>query len=271
VLNLPFKYNLMELAFKSYGKKGNQPLIILHGLLGLSDNWVSFGRRIADEGFEVFIPDQRNHGLSPHSDVFNYLALTDDLLEMIDAHALEKPILLGHSMGGKVAMRFAIENPDLVKRLQVVDISLKAYGERPYHRNIIQAMKSVNLHGITDRKDVDTQLKERIKPIRIRQFLMKNLYWKEKGQLAWRINLDGIEQNLDQMFDAIDTKNTYNRPVLFIRGGDSDYILPEDFTQIRRNFPHAEIITIEDTSHWVHAEAPEKFYQLSSGFLTGER
>jgi esterase len=261
----------MELAYKRYGKQGNQPLIILHGLLGLSDNWVTFGRRIADEGFDVVIPDQRNHGMSPHSDVFNYLAMTDDLLELIEKLDIELPILLGHSMGGKVAMRFAIENPDLVKQLQVVDISLKAYGERPYHRSIIQAMKSVDLKSIANRNEVEDLLKERIKNLRIRQFLMKNLYWKEKGMLDWRINLDGIAQNLDQMFDAIDTDKTFIRPTLFIRGGESDYILPEDYQHIRQNFPAAEIITIEGTSHWVHAEAPEKFYQLSSGFLTGER
>jgi pimeloyl-ACP methyl ester carboxylesterase len=261
----------MELAFKHYGQKGAKPLIILHGLLGLSDNWVTFGRRIADEGFEVFIPDQRNHGHSPHSEVFNYLALTDDLLEFIEIHSIEQPMLLGHSMGGKVAMRFALENPDMVNRLQVVDISLKAYGERPYHRSIIQAMKSVDLASVTNRQEVEPMLKEKIQSLRIRQFLMKNLYWKEKGKLDWRINLDGIAQNLDQLFDAIETDRRFEKPTLFVRGGDSDYILPEDYTQIRMNFPGAEIITIEGASHWVHAEAAEQFYQLSSGFMTGER
>ncbi len=260
----------MELAYKHYGKEGDQPLIILHGLLGLSDNWVTFGRRIADEGFHVYIPDQRNHGLSPHSNSFNYLALTDDLLEFIDRQHIENPILLGHSMGGKVAMRFAIENPELVKRLEVVDISLKAYGERPFHRHIIKAMKSIDLNGISSRTEAEDLLSEYIKQTRIRQFLLKNLHWKEKGKLEWRINLDGIGQNLDQMFDAIDTDRIFEKPTLFIRGGDSDYILPEDYPQIRVNFPKAEIITIEGTSHWVHAEAPEKFYQLSSGFLSGD-
>lgn len=261
----------MELAFKRYGNQSDQPLIILHGLLGLSDNWVTFGRRIADEGFDVIIPDQRNHGQSPQSDVFNYLAMTDDLLELIDKLDLDQIILLGHSMGGKVAMRFALENPDMVKQLEVVDISLKAYGERPYHRMIIETMKSVDLSSISSRQQVEEQLKKQIKQLRIRQFLMKNLYWKEKGVLEWRINLSGIEKNLDQMFDAIDTTETYDKPTLFIRGGASDYILPEDFPQIRSNFPKAEIITIEGASHWVHAEAAEQFYQLSSGFLLGQR
>ncbi|HQQ11758.1 MAG TPA: alpha/beta fold hydrolase [Bacteroidales bacterium] len=130
----------MKLFFRRYGRKGDQPLIILHGLFGISDNWVTFGRRIADEGFDVIIPDQRNHGLSPHSDVFNYLALTDDLTELIEDEQIINPILLGHSMGGKVAMRFTLEFPELVNRLIVVDISLKAYGDRPNHRNIIEAI-----------------------------------------------------------------------------------------------------------------------------------
>lgn len=261
----------MELAFKRYGKQGDQPLIILHGLLGLSDNWVTFGRRIANEGFDVIIPDQRNHGQSPQSEVFNYLAMTDDLLEMIDKLDLDQIILLGHSMGGKVAMRFALENPDMVKQLEVVDISLKAYGERPYHRMIIESMKSIDLSRISSRKQVESQLEKQIKQLRIRQFLMKSLYWKEKGVLDWRINLSGIEKNLDQMFDAINTTQTFKKPSLFIRGGASDYILPEDYPQIRSNFPRAEIITIEGASHWVHAEAAEQFYQLSSGFLLGQR
>lgn len=260
----------MKLHFRRYGKEGNQPLLILHGLLGLSDNWVTFGKRIADEGFDVVIPDQRNHGQSPHSETFNYLALTDDVMELINSLALKKPILLGHSMGGKVAMRLAIENPEIVKRLQIVDISLKAYGDRPHHRNIIKAMQSIDLSKISSRSEAEAQLSEKIKELRIRQFLLKNLHWRDKQTLEWRINLDGIAANLNQMFDAIQTADVFTKPTLFIRGGASDYILPEDYTHIRHNFPRAEIITIEDASHWVHAEAPEQFYQLSSGFLTGK-
>jgi pimeloyl-ACP methyl ester carboxylesterase len=259
----------MELAFKRYGNPGDQPLIILHGLFGLSDNWVTFGKRIADENFDVIIPDQRNHGKSPHSDVFNYLAMTDDLLELVEKLELEKPILLGHSMGGKVAMRFAIEYPELVKKLEVVDISLKAYGDRPHHRAIVQAMQSVDLSVLTSRTDAEEQLALKVPQERIRQFLLKNLHWKDKNSLEWRINLDGIAANLNQMFDAIQTAEVFTKPTLFIRGGASDYILPEDYPHIRHNFPRAEIITIEGASHWVHAEAAEQFYQISSGFLMG--
>ena len=140
----------MQLFHRHFGEKGDQPVIILHGIFGISDNWVTYGKRLAMEGFEVFIPDQRNHGQSPHSENFNYLALTDDLFDFIDEHGIEDPILLGHSMGGKVVMRFALENPLLVSKLIVVDITLKTYGSRKQHKIIIEAMQSVDL----DRKSV---------------------------------------------------------------------------------------------------------------------
>ena len=259
----------MELFFRKYGEKRDQPIIILHGLFGISDNWVSYARRIAMEGFEVFVVDQRNHGQSPQSDNFNYLALTDDLFDFIDEHEIEDPILIGHSLGGKVAMRFALENPHLVKKLVVVDITLKAYGPREHHRKIIAAMKAVDFNTVESRSDIENQLVASIPKLHIRQFIMKNLHRKEKNDFEWRIYLVGLEDNLDQMFDAIDTTTKFEKPTLFIKGGASDYILLEDFDQIRYNFPNAEIITIEGASHWVHVEAMEKFYQLTMGFATG--
>jgi len=261
---------VMNLFYRKFGVEGKQPLIILHGLFGLSDNWVSFARRIAMEGFEVFVPDQRNHGQSPRSGVFNYLALTDDLFEFIDEHQIKDPILLGHSMGGKVVIRFALEYPELVKKLVVVDISLKAYPPRQQHKQIIKAMRAVDLTHVDNRKQVEEQLKLLIEEKRIRQFVLKNLHRNNENRFEWRMNMDGIETSLDDMFDAIEISYTFDKPSLFIKGGASDYILLEDFDAIRRNFPHAEIITIDGTSHWVHVEAPERFYQLCSGFMTGE-
>ncbi len=259
----------MKLFFRRYGQAGNQPIIILHGLFGISDNWVTFGRRIADEGFEVFIPDQRNHGLSPHSDVFNYLALTDDLNELIEDQQVENPVLLGHSMGGKVAMRYTLENPAKIRRLIVVDIALRGYGARPHHRNIIDAMLAIEPTAYPSRSLIEEELAKRVSEIRIRQFLLKNLHRNDKQELEWRLNLNGLSENLDRMFDAIETENTFEKPSLFVRGGLSDYILPEDYPEIRKKFPKSEIITIENASHWVHAEAAEQFYLLCMGFLTG--
>lgn len=259
----------MQLFFRKFGKTGDQPLVILHGLFGISDNWVSYGKRIALEGFEVFIVDMRNHGQSPQSDNFNYLALTDDLFDFIDEYDIDEPIIIGHSMGGKVAMRFALENPFLVKKLVVVDITLKAYGARPHHKQIIRAMNSVKLEEVKSRREVEDQLSDLIPEIRIRQFILKNLHRKSDNSFEWRIYLPGIAGNLDSMFDGIDTIIKYDKPSLFIKGGASDYILLEDFEKIRYNFPNTEIVTIEGTSHWVHVEAAERFYQLTSGFITG--
>lgn len=259
----------MKLFYRRFGKEGDQPIVILHGLFGISDNWVSYARRIAMEGFDVFVLDQRNHGQSPQSDNFNYLALTDDLFDFIDEHEIEDPILIGHSMGGKVAMRYALENPHLIKKLVVVDITLKAYGPRENHLKIIKAMKLVNFDDVKSRGDVEKQLARSIREIRIRQFILKNLYRTDSNKFEWRIYLDGLENNLEQMFDAIDTITKFEKPTLFIRGGASDYILHEDYDQIRYNFPNAEIITIEGASHWVHVEAMERFYLLTMGFATG--
>ncbi len=259
----------MDLFYRKYGNEGDQPIIILHGIFGISDNWVTYARRIAMERFEVFVVDQRNHGQSPHSENFNYLALTDDLFDFIDEHEIEDPIIIGHSMGGKVAMRFALENPHLVKKLVVVDITLKAYGPRDNHKSILKAMKAVDLKSINNRREVEEVLTRYIPEIRIRQFILKNLHRKDKNEYEWRINIDGLEKNIDQMFDAIDTIVKFEKPTLFIKGGASDYILLEDFPKIRYNFPNADIVTIAGASHWVHVEAMEVFYQLTLGFAIG--
>jgi esterase len=256
----------MKLFFRTYGEE-DPAVIILHGLFGISDNWVTFGKKLADRGFKVYIPDLRNHGQSPHSSTFNYLALTDDLYDFIDEHEIQDPIIIGHSMGGKTTSRFALENQEIVKKVIVVDISLRAYASRSNHAKIIDGMRRIDFDMAKSRKQVDMLLSERIPDLRIRQFILKNLYWKDKDRLDWRINFEAICDNLEDMFDGIDTIDRFNKPALFIKGGLSDYILPEDFPTIKYNFPQSKIITIENTSHWVHAEAPEEFAKLVFDFL----
>ena len=255
----------MKLFYRSFGE--GPAVIILHGLFGISDNWVTFGRKLAEEGYQVYIPDQRNHGQSPHSPVFNYLALADDLNEFIEDHDIEEPVIIGHSMGGKVTARYALENPELLKKVIIVDISLRAYPGRSSHKKIIDGMRRINFDMAHSRKQVDMLLSERIPDFRIRQFILKNLYWKEKDRLDWRINFEAICDNLDELFDGIDTIDRFDKPALFIRGGLSDYIIEEDFPVIKYNFPQSEIVTIENATHWVHAEAPEKFAKLVFDFL----
>ena len=255
----------MKLFFRTFGE--GKPLIILHGLFGLSDNWVGFGKKIAELGYQVFILDQRNHGQSPHSDMFNYLAMTDDLYEFIEENEIENPILMGHSMGGKVTIRFSLENPDLISKAIIVDMSLREYPRRYAHEKIIDAMRRIDFGMVSSRKEVDMLLTERLPDFSLRQFIMKNLYWETKERLAWRINFEAICANMDNLIDGVDTIDKFENPALFIKGGLSDYILEEDYPMIKYNFPDSKIITIKNTSHWVHAEAPEEFYKIVTQFL----
>jgi pimeloyl-ACP methyl ester carboxylesterase len=255
----------MELFYRQYGK--GKPLIILHGIFGISDNWVTFARKMAAQ-YQVFILDQRNHGQSPHDPTFNYFALCSDLYEFIEQHEIKDPIILGHSMGGKVAMHFALENPGMLKALIVADISMRAYNRRFRHLDMIDAMMNVNFTNAEKRADVEKQIKHQIPDKRTRLFAMKNLYRRERGgQFAWRLNLEAINLNMDEVFQGIESKNLFEKPTLFVRGGNSDYVKYDDFDQIYRNFPRADIKTIEGAGHWLHAEKPEEFRKLISEFL----
>jgi len=255
----------MELFFREYGN--GKPLVILHGLLGISDNWVTFAKQLTELDFHVLIPDQRNHGHSPHHPVFNYYALVDDLHEFLEHHKIDNPILLGHSMGGKVAMRYTLENPDRVEKIVVVDTSLRTYVRFNYHLKLIDAMQSVDFESTTSRQAAEEKLREQVGEDRMVRFLMKNLYWKEKHKLGWRPDLKSIAYHVDEMYDGVFYSARYSRPALFIRGGQSDYILDEDYQGIYNNFPMADIVTIPGGSHWVHADEPEAFSRVVKGFL----
>lgn len=255
----------MKLFYREYGQ--GQPLIILHGIFGVSDNWVSFAQSIQDR-YHVFIPDQRNHGHSPHDPTFNYFAMCADLDEFIDEHELENPIILGHSMGGKVAMNFVLQNPEVPAALIVADISLRAYERRHRHLDMIDAMRAINFETIASRREIDQQLAATIKDKRVRQFAMKNLYRRPHGGgFAWRLNLEAINLNMDEVFEGIHSTAIFDKPALFIRGAESDYISYDDFDQIYRNFPNADIKTIEQAGHWLHADQPEEFLKVFDDFL----
>ena len=254
----------MKLFYRHYGE--GQPVIILHGLLGISDNWVTIGRRLA-ERFEVFIPDQRNHGQSPHSDTFNYYALADDLYEFIEDHQLSKPVLIGHSMGGKVAMNYTLEHPHRIDKLIVVDIGVRNYAARRQHLDIMNAMLSVDFDQQLTREDVEKFIHKKIKSPPIASFVLKNLYRIGKNRLAWRLNINAIYQNIENVFEGIDLPYISDIPALFIKGGASDYILDEDHPPILNKFPNAEFRTIENASHWVHADSPDELCKTLSEFL----
>lgn len=257
----------VQLYYREFGEEGLQPLVILHGLFGMSDNWVSFAKNVSEEGFHVFVPDQRNHGRSGHSGIHNYVAMVDDLLEFLDSLALDQVFLLGHSMGGKTAMQFSIDYPERVRKLVVVDISPASGTHGETHRGIIDALLSADFGQYNGRQEAATALKGLIPSQRLRQFLQKNLYWKDRGSLGWRINLEAVRENLHEIFKSIDTPIPFDKPVLFIRGGHSDYIPDRDFPLIVSLFPQARIKTIPGAGHWLHAEQPDEFLRELLFFL----
>ena len=253
----------MKLHFRTLGE--GQPFVIMHGLFGTSDNWQTLGRRFS-ETHKVYLVDMRNHGRTDHSHEFDYQLMADDIKEFVTTENLQNPIIMGHSMGGKAAMNFALQNPDLLERLIVVDIAPKAYPV--HHDQIIEGLKSVDLANLKSRNDADEQLKPYIPEQDVRMFLMKNLYRKEDNTFAWRVNLKAVDENIEKMGAAITSGSPFTKPTLFVRGGKSRYIKPEDeFDTICHLFPNVEIETIEEAGHWVHAEAPDRFYDIVMNFL----
>lgn len=241
------------------------PLLILHGFLGMSDNWKTLGREFSEAGYQVHLIDQRNHGRSPHSDEFNYLVLAKDVKEYIDTHSLQKCVLLGHSMGGKTAMRAACLFPHVVEKLIVVDISPRYYA--PHHQEILKGLSAVDEAELSSRGEAEELLSQFVKEPAVRLFLLKNLYWKSKGKLALRLNLDVLIKNVEAVGAALPDDAFYDKPTLFIKGENSNYITGEDRELIEKHFPSSEIVTIPKAGHWVHAENKKAFYRAVMSFL----
>ncbi len=252
----------MKLNYKEIGE--GKPLIVLHGLFGSSDNWISIGRSLA-ETRQVFLVDQRNHGDSPHSNVFTYEAMAADLKEFVIDHSIEKFDLIGHSLGGKTAMLFATQHPELVDKLIVVDIAPKQYPV--HHDTIIQGLKSINLSLLKSRADADKALAKFVPLIGIRQFLLKNLKRTPEG-FGWKINLDIIEKDIAEVGKPLLENAVFDNPTLFIRGGMSNYILEDDMELIQAHFPASQLVTIKGASHWVHAEKPQELLEEVNRFFT---
>jgi esterase len=242
-----------------------KPLLILHGYLGMSDNWKTLAGQIASEGFQLHILDLRNHGRSFHSDEFTYDAMVQDIVEYCNEHNLDKISILGHSMGGKVAMFFATAHPEKVEKLIVADIGPKYY--RPHHQDIMAGLNAVDLTQKPDRSQVEEILKEYVSDFGTRQFLMKSLYWIEPGQLAFRFNLPVFNETIDNIGQALPDGARFEKPTLFLRGGNSNYIKDEDLETIKNHFPNAELKTIANAGHWLHAENPKDFYSESISYL----
>ena len=242
-----------------------RPFIILHGFLGMGDNWKTLGKKFSDEGYEVHLVDQRNHGRSPHDDRFDYEVLTEDLKAYITSHQLSEVVLLGHSMGGKTAMMFATLYPEMVSKLIVADISPRFY---PVHHDaILDGLSQLDFSTIANRGEADEALSRYVTDFGTRQFLLKNLYWVEKGKFGLRMNLGVLKNNVGEVGEALPVHAKFEKNTLFLRGDRSEYISLQDEALIRAHFPKAQIETVSNAGHWLHAENPKEFFEDVIKFL----
>mgnify|MGYP005811983295 CR=1 FL=1 len=251
----------MKLFFREYGE--GTPIVILHGLLGSSDNWLTQAKLLSPN-YKIYMIDQRNHGQSPHDDAFDYQSMVNDLLEFLNDRQLDDPILLGHSMGGKTVMNFALQHPDRVSKLIVVDIAPRAYNLE--HYALVDAMMGLQLQELKSRNEADTQLAAKVSEPDVRQFLLKNLQRSAEGGFSWKVNLPIIQEKLANVGVEPLTNNTFDKPTLFVRGAKSGYIKDGDMDVIRKYFPSAMLKTI-DTGHWVQAENPNEFVRVVSEWV----
>lgn len=242
-----------------------QPFLILHGFLGMADNWKTLGRQWSENGYQVHLIDQRNHGRSLHSDDFSYEMMAQDIKDYCDTHDLQNIILLGHSMGGKVAMKFADLYESYLNKLIIADIAPKEYA--PHHSDIINGLQGLDFDHIKSRNDADDMLAKVIPDFGTRQFLLKSLYRVDKNRYGWRFNLAVLGAAQDKVGVHQSMLNKIGTPTLFIRGGNSGYILDSDKLLIDHAFAKAELKTINDAGHWLHAEKPQKFYTFVTEFI----
>jgi len=261
----------MELFYRKEGS--GSPIIVLHGLYGASDNWINIGKRLAEK-HTVYLLDLRNHGRSPFADTHTFDDLRNDLEAFFEMHQIDKATLLGHSMGGKIAMWFAADYPEKTEKLVIADIAPKNYllqnetSQFYLHQNILLAMQDVDFSIVKARNDVDDIMSEKIDDSRIRQFLLKNITKdKTTKQYRWRVNAEVLYDYLEEIVSGVNPDWLDDRipitsyPVIFIRGLLSNYILPEDETLIKNIYPDAKIVDIPGAGHWLHAEQPEKFME----------
>ena len=251
---------------KLYSQKmgSGDPFIILHGLFGSSDNWLTIAKQLSDN-FTIHLIDARNHGKSPHTDQFGYDNMARDVREYMEDHNLKDVILMGHSMGGKTAMKIALEYPMRVRKLIVADIAPRKYAI--VHNSIVETLLSIKPVTLQSREEADKQLSQSISSSAVRKFLLKNLNRNKDNEFEWQINLTAICHNLDELGAEITSLNKYEKDVLFLKGELSDYITPDDESEIKSLFPKAQIISIPRSTHWLHAENPDTFLYEIIKFL----
>jgi pimeloyl-ACP methyl ester carboxylesterase len=253
----------MQLHFRKLGE-GN-PLIILHGLFGQSDNWNTLAKKFAEHSLSVYTVDLRNLGLSPHSDTMSYSEMANDVKELIESENINQPILLGHSMGGKVAMWFDYLFPNILSKIIVVDIAPKKYP--PGHTDVFNALNAVDFSAAKTRKDVEMQIRKHLSNEAVIQFLLKNVHWETPEKLNWRFNLSIIENYYEEILSAVPEYSSFTT-ALFIKGELSNYITNEDIEDIQKRYPDYQLVSIPKAGHWVHAEQPQIFMEEVLKFIS---
>lgn len=257
----------MKLNFRQYGDTG-EPLLILHGLFGSLSNWSWHSKKFA-EHFTVYALDLRNHGNSPHADAMSYAVMAQDVVDFMDDQGIGSAHVLGHSMGGKVAMQLAMDHPERVRRLVIADIAPVQYGgERGEHDEIFDGMCALDVEALSSRSEAGKQLAAWVEDELVRQFLLSNLARDDEGNYSWRINLPALRDSYPSLRDKPSGEGVFDREVLFIRGDLSDYINVSHRDETLRHFPQATIKTLMQAGHWLHAEKPETFNRLVFDFLT---
>ncbi len=256
----------MDLHYRQYSEAG-PPLLILHGLFGSLGNWGWHSKQLA-ESFSVYGVDLRNHGDSPHSERLDYQVMAEDVRQLIERLGLDSCSIIGHSMGGKVAMQLALSYPDLLEKLVVVDIAPVAYPEgADNHMNVLAAMDAVKIDEVKSRTEAEVTLKEFIPEEAIRKFILTNLLRNGQGLFEWRINKDAIRKNYPALRAAVVGERSFDKPVLFVKGGASNYIQAEHEEAISALFPNAAVKGGLEAGHWLHAEQPQALQKLLMNFL----
>ena len=256
----------MKLHFQSFGS--GQPLVIIHGLFGSSDNWRAIAKQLANYAHVITV-DLRNHGRSPQAAQQDYLLMVDDLVELIDDLNLDKIDIMGHSIGGKVAMQFAMTYPKRLNRLVVVDIAPRYYVANKGHIAIFKTLLALDLAQYSKRSELDEALSAAIQDKAVRQFLLMNIK-ADNGKLQWQINLQALYNNYASFGAGVMMKKSVTNRTCFIRGGRSNYIQKSDEVTITDYFSNSEIVTIEPAGHWVHADAPQLFLKAVIDFFEYE-
>ncbi|WP_026630918.1 alpha/beta fold hydrolase [Dyadobacter alkalitolerans] len=254
----------MQLNYKQIGESG-RAVIILHGVFGFLDNWLTIGKTISEHGFQVYLVDQRNHGRSPHEGHLDFQTLAADLKGFLEEHQIIDPVLIGHSMGGKTVMEYAVTYPETLTQLVIVDIGPKAYPI--HHKRILEGLNAIPIDEIESRNQADEILSEYEPILAVRQFLLKNLYRKDEGGFGWRFNLPILTSDMSKVGSEIVSKQKIEAPTLFIKGENSKYIVDEDWEGILKIFPNARLENIADAGHWVQAEQPKAFVAALLKFL----